>query len=352
MAKSYYRQGQVIKCTVNYAEKNGYAVTVGDEKLPGFIKTDDVHKRGDVLSGVFVCVHNGRILLSQLFSSPGAVQEQLGKITVDWEKHLSEDDCVSEESTSRQDRGNQADRTPDKGVLDIAKIRHQRACDLFMPPVDLRSIRNLKTFKIADYDLQWLITDLEGGSRTACIKTASKNQSRSAALLYKGRVVGCFHQSKETPLPGPTAAALAGLLSDLDQAETNVTIYDLPEEIVFSMSALFLGTLLNMQCENTASDHYDSLMENLTRRKKSACLTILAGYPVETRLVLVHRGQLIGVFNVEDQLFFRDENSLNDLFDRFPQAVIEARVAGNSNAKSVKHYGYSLSEANELRQRS
>ena len=65
-----YKPGWNVACQVNYAEKNGYAVTIQKDNLPGFIKTANTLKPGDEILGVFVCVHNGRILLSQLFSAP------------------------------------------------------------------------------------------------------------------------------------------------------------------------------------------------------------------------------------------------------------------------------------------
>src|SRR3984885_8619769 len=59
------------------------------------------------------------------------------------------------------------------------KFHLKRATDLILPPVN---VDTLKEFKIADYDVEWLITDLEGGMRTGCVK-ASSEQKRSRSEM-------------------------------------------------------------------------------------------------------------------------------------------------------------------------
>jgi len=88
---SFYRPGQTVPSKVNYAERDGYAVTIGKDNLPGFIKTAIVLRPGDDVLGVFVCFHNGRILLSQLFSAPTSAKYQMQQNTVKWEEHLDND---------------------------------------------------------------------------------------------------------------------------------------------------------------------------------------------------------------------------------------------------------------------
>jgi hypothetical protein len=90
-----YRQGQNVACKINYPGKDGYAVTIQKDNLPGFIKTGNVHNPGDEILGVFVCAHNGRILLSQLFSDPNATQHHLQQTTVKWEEYLTKEFLIN-----------------------------------------------------------------------------------------------------------------------------------------------------------------------------------------------------------------------------------------------------------------
>src|SRR5262249_14791649 len=92
--------------------------------------------------------------------------------------------------------------------------RHlKRAIDLILPPLHSEAV---KEFKISDYDLEWLITDLEGGMRTCCVKMSNDDiPSRGAILLYRGRAVGCIYCSKAQPEPTRTEDDLQKALQDL-----------------------------------------------------------------------------------------------------------------------------------------
>jgi len=582
-----YKQGQNVACKVNYAEKDGYAVTIQKDNLPGFIKTANVLKAGDEILGVFVCVHNGRILLSQLFSAPRATKHQLQQTTVNWEEHLNDDDLdaayEAQAATSRQQRlgttqemayqapqspadfsqygsaaatsdmppvnFTQPGQTPDysqyappqqqqpqqapdayayqqggqpgqdqqqyqqpapqqydqyqqaqyetqppqqmaqqnpyqsppqnqydnnqpaawanpqpsqsdsgsqapqnqlvpqsqfqKDLLaqqqaaqqaayghapggqqaqydsgqqaqyesgqqmsyqspqpsaygqppsgpsaygqppqqqqahqappqqqqqyqpgqqqeeqwqsphsqvPTKRFRLRRAIDLVMPPVDQESLESLKSFKIADYDMEWLITDLEGGMRTGCIKATSEQKlSRSAALLYKGRAVGCIYGCKANPEAKPTEESLSAMLSDLEAPDAVVTLYDLPEDAALSMSALFLGYPVDNNPEMTSREYCDFVMKWFGEHNSTACLAVTVAQTKSTYLVFVHKGKFGGAFFVEEQQFTRDPASIISMFNQHPDAKIEASVLSADTLNSGMRFGYSLSMARQKR---
>jgi len=87
----FYKEGQIIACKVHYAEKDGYAVNSQKYNLPGFMKTSKILKPGDDVLGVFVCVHNGRMILSQLFLESRGTKHQSHQNTVNWFEHLDKD---------------------------------------------------------------------------------------------------------------------------------------------------------------------------------------------------------------------------------------------------------------------
>lgn len=62
--KVSYEVGQELELKVNYPERDGYAVIVVADGHPGFIKCAKKLQPGDELTGKFVSVHNGRLLLS------------------------------------------------------------------------------------------------------------------------------------------------------------------------------------------------------------------------------------------------------------------------------------------------
>jgi hypothetical protein len=566
-----YKQGQNVSCKVNYAEKDGYAVTILKDNLPGFIKTANTLKTGDEILGVFVCVHNGRILLTQLFSAPRATAHQLQQTTVNWEEHLNDQDPDAldqayelQAMTSRNQRlgitgetsyqapqsptdfsqyqagaatsdlvpvslsqGNQnqdysqyaapqqqnaADynqqyqdgqqasaqyepavqqaqyenpqpnpyQSPTQSQYDASqpaswanpqqeqqdsnqpaqnqlvhesqfqrdlltqqqaaqqaaataqqhtgqqaqyqsgqqaqyesgqqvqyesgqqnssqsgqtgqqaqpqayqqppmqqppvqqpafqppsqpeeqwqsphtqvptkRFRLRRAIDLVMPPVDQESLESLKSFKIADYDMEWLITDLEGGMRTGCIKATSEQKlSRSAALLYRGRAVGCIYGCKANPDAKPTEESLSAMLSDLEAPDAVVTLYDLPEDAALSMSALFLGYPIDSNPEMTSREYCDFVMKWFAENNSTACLAVTVAQTKSTYLVFVHKGKFGGAFFVEEQQFTRDANEIIGMFNQHPDARIEASILNADTLNSGMRFGYSLSMARQKR---
>ncbi len=62
--KVSYEVGQELDCKVNYSERDGYAVIVIADGHPGFIKCAKKLNPGDEIKGLFVSVHNARILLT------------------------------------------------------------------------------------------------------------------------------------------------------------------------------------------------------------------------------------------------------------------------------------------------
>jgi hypothetical protein len=537
-----YKRGQNVSCKVDYAEKDGYAVTIIKDKLPGFIKTSNSLKSGDEVLGVFVCVHQGRILLDPQFSDLRTTAHQLKSNTVNWQDHIDNPDALDEQyemqaQTSRnrrlgdseaaeilaqaqaqqnsqqaaqvddgqsnydqnnydqnnydqnnygqaaqqaqpadadlydpnfgssqgngQNGGSQSYQSAFEATGEVAppaganqspyqspdqawaaqfaapdstsaqtssapplpdpmqnpwaspqqaqydqyapdqpanqvnlvsggsasvdfqapavvppqgqgqltpagagtgggeeqwqsphsqvptkRFRLRRAIDLVMPPVDQDGLEGLKSFKIADYDMEWLITDLEGGMRTGCIKATSEQRlSRSAALLYRGRAVGCIYGCKASPEAKPTEESLSAMLTDLDAPDAVVTLYDLPEDVTIAMAALFLGYPIDNNPAMSAREYSDFIMSWFAENGSTACLAVTIGQTKSTYLVFVHKGKFAGVFFVEEQAFSRDATEILKLFNQYPDANIEASLLNAETLTSGVRFGYSLTMA-------
>src|SRR6516162_10144107 len=238
---SGYKAGQNVVCRVGNAEPGGYAVIIPKDNLPGFLPTPAQLKPGEEILAQFVCVHNNRILLSARFSSSSATKPVQA---VRWEDYLSELDPNSQAGLTQPGSGappafvEEVQMRPgerlgpgqfeEEAAFQVwaqtqpRKFHLKRAVDLILPPIHAES---MNTFKIADYDLEWLITDLEGGMRTCCVKLSNNNvPSRAAILLYRGRAVGCIYCSKKQPEPTRTEEDLQKALFDLSLPDTTVSM--------------------------------------------------------------------------------------------------------------------------------
>jgi hypothetical protein len=333
-----YKAGQSVACKVVAAEPGGYSVIIPKDNLPGFLPTEQKLKVGEEILAQFVCVHNNRILLSSRFSGstsgrPSGQQAQATSGSWSVEQAGTAYAAAPEQDAAFNVWAQTAPR----------KFHLKRATDLILPPVD-GSAPN--TFKMGEYDLEWLITDLEGGMRTGCVKASSEERkSRSAMLLYRGRVVGCIYGCKTMSDTLPTEQSLAYMIADLELAETAVSIYDLPEEVTLSMSALFLGYPVQRSDDLDARSYMDYLCGWFQDKGQTACLAISLPASAATCLGFVHQGQYVGGFYVEDQQFSRDKNYVYDLIARDSQAGLEASILPPEMTSSAVRFGFSLSMA-------
>jgi hypothetical protein len=222
-------------------------------------------------------------------------------------------------------------------------IRLRRAIDLILPPLDKNQQPNKMRIGQGD-DLLWLITDLEGGMRTGCVKAfCEPKKSRSAVLLYKGRAVGCIYGNKQMKEPLPTESSLQMMLSDCTTPDTHLVMYGLPEEVTLAMSALFLGYPVERSDSLDARSYMDYIMSWFAQKEQTACLAFSLPSTGGTLLSFVHKGQFVGSFYVETQEFAREIDFVYNLLRQDSQARVEATILPPELTSASVRLGFSLS---------
>lgn len=63
-----YKVGQFVVCTIVQQIHGGYNVTLDKDGLPGFLPSTREHALGDQVKAAFVCVNDGRMLLTDSFT--------------------------------------------------------------------------------------------------------------------------------------------------------------------------------------------------------------------------------------------------------------------------------------------
>ncbi len=322
-----YKPGQLLLCKIVRAEAGGYGVSIIDapgsdiqqRSLPkqfhtGFLPTKERLIPGEEVLGRFVCIHNQKILLS---TNSGVVAGYVGA-------------------------GDKLPKVEKFDTENFAPFRYKRATDLILPPIQPDS---LKQFKIGDYDLDWLISDVEGGKRTGCIKTSSaERRSRAAVLIYHGRAVGCVYGCYSKPDTLPTEQSLKSLLTDLSLPETEVTMYNLPEDATLAMSALFIGYPVSRSDDYDARSYMDYICNWFEAKGTTACVAISLKQTMATCLAFIYRGKFCGAFYVENQKFIEDREIVNELLRNDPKSDAEACILPPEMTASAVRFGFSLSE--------
>lgn len=333
-----YKAGQLVGCKVTGPEPGGYAVLIVKDNLPGFLPTENKLKIGEEILAQFVCIHNNRVLLSARMAGSAQASAVQSKPQTDWRKELEGGASATEASETDAAFAVWAnDRT--------VNFRLRRAIDLILPPID-SSVKPTEVNIIEGDDLLWLITDLEGGMRTGCVKAFCEGKkSRSAMLLYKGRAVGCIYGNKELKEPMPTEASLQMMLTDCQTPNTQLIMYGLPEDVTLAMSALFLGYPVERSDDLDARAYMDYIMDWFVQKEQTACLAFSLPATGGTLLAFIHRGQFTGSFYVENQEYSTDIKFVHDMIAQDPEAHVEASILPPELTSSSVRFGFSLSMA-------
>ncbi len=376
-----YKAGQNVVCKIVKAEQGGYSVLVVKDNFPGYVESKMPYTTGQEVLLVYKAKGNKGFIFAERFQTQQSSTTMQVPQQVDWQAQAMSGEnppnttswasppgqgqfpvdnqgqtsgqFQAAQGQSEQDFQNgwgasheeQAFANYGSGQT-IRRFRLQRAIDLIMPPVHGNG--NLQNLRIGDYDVEWLITDLEGGMRTGCVKAVCESRlSRSAMLLYKGRAVGCIYGSKSDPTDKPTEVALQAMLADLESPDTVVTIYDLPQDISLSMSSTFLGYPVQPQPNLTPTQYLEFILDWFS--KQGGIATIAAQLTTGLCLGYIYEGKYRGAFYVETQEFNEEIDFLYQLVASDSDPMLAVSILPNEMHSNAVRFGYSLSMSRKNR---
>ncbi|MBX9670054.1 MAG: hypothetical protein K2X93_20810 [Candidatus Obscuribacterales bacterium] len=317
--KLQLKAGQSVLCRVDAPEPGGYAATILNFELGAFLPSREELNIGQTVPATFVCMTKDRALMTFAYMIGTTERVQFG--------------LPSEEETAF---AVWADSYP-------RNFRLRRAVDIIMPSLTGKLNHAVKC---GDYDIRQLLTDIEASELTGCIKAESSELlSRSAALLYKGRVVGCIYGRKPQPQMQVLEQSLKAMLQDLMHKSTEMHVYELPEEVVISMSALFLGIPLGESDQEKAppSSYIKSLLDSLQTKRETACVMVSSQDRPSRCLGFLHEGHSYGSYSIVEQTF--DSTSIQPLVSLVEDSVdaqINAFLLPKEMTSQSVVYGYSF----------
>jgi hypothetical protein len=309
-----YRPGQSILCRVEAPEAGGYLVTVLPTGIKGFLPSQDPLNIGRQVPATFVCMNGERALLTFAY--------MIG--TTERVQTSTSSDSINAFSVW-------ADSYP-------TNMKLRRAIDVVMPPLD----GNTRSMTSNEKTLDELMTDLENTKFTGCLKAENEERlSRSAALFFEGRVVGCLYGTKSPkPEAYTTETALYLLIGDLQKSGTVIQMYSLPEEIILSMSSLFLGCPIEGLPESNTPTVALGLLDEFGKRGQTGCLTLSTDLSGTISVSFVHAGTYIGSFLVEKQQFMPSVELPMELPEEYKNARLDASFLPDEMISDSIQYGY------------
>lgn len=219
--------------------------------------------------------------------------------------------------------------------------RPGRAIDLIMPPLKAAPI----ILNLSEMNPKEFFPSLEASLFTGCIKASSQARlSRSALLFYKGRAIGSVYSTKLVPESYRFEAGIKKLIEDVNASGSDVEMemYDLPAEIVLSMSAMFLGYIDNHKSQDSIVSYAEKMLDHFANSKGIACLSLMQE-KAACVLGFICNGEFQGCYSVSERTYSPEQKSFFDILQQQPSdAKLKAYTLPAAMTNDSVLFGYSL----------
>lgn len=316
--KALFRPGQSLLCKIEAAEPGGYRAKLVPSGVDAFLPSRDELEIGQTVPATFVCMSNNRALMTFAFVIGTTERVQFG--------------LPSDQETAF---AIWTDSYP-------SNVKLRRAVDVIMPQLTGKLSQSISC---SDLKISQLLKDLETSKFTGSIKAESDHVlSRSAALVFDGRAVGCIYGRRSMPEAHLADRALKFMLEDMTLETTNLQIYELPREIVLSMSSLFIGCPIHEReaSQKDATHFIEKVLETLTASGETACVTLSTDERQSQCLGFLYRGEKHGSFSVIDQIFDEDFDHIFQKAREIPDVMASAYLLPREMISDSVLLGYSM----------
>jgi hypothetical protein len=146
-----------------------------------------------------------------------------------------------------------------------------------------------------------LLVSIEGKQSTCCLRIISpRRRSRSAVLIFRGRVMGCIYGAKNLgrQLMGEEAHSRA--MSDMALPDNTLDAHILDEEIVLAAASLFHGSVLHPPEESQPQAIYEWCIEAAISSNLPACVVVSDSAHVPVCMTYLVKGKIVAVYSFKD----------------------------------------------------
>lgn len=313
-AESKLKPGDCVFCRVQSPEIGGYVVSLTPSGIEGFLPSREPIELGTIVPATLVCMDGQKALLNYAFIMGTSSRVQ--------------------HSTNEKENAFAiwAEAYPNSN-------RPGRAIDLVMPPVQSAPVLLKSKDKSQEF-----FPSLEASEFTGCLKvTSQKRLSRSAVVLFRGRAVGSVYTTKSNPEPYRFEIGLQKLVEDVaaSDSDAELEMYELKDELILAMSAMFLGYIDNTEHELTNAEYAEKMLEHFAGSKGTACLSLQES-KTPSALGFICDGELQGSYSINDRSFGEQKQYFFSLLEKFPKATLKTYVLPSAMTTDSVCFGYSL----------
>jgi len=172
---------------------------------------------------------------------------------------------------------------------------NRRATGLMPMPL---SKENHEIFVAGSIKYTNLLLSIESRQSSCCLRiVSSARKTRSAILIYRGRVIGCIYGQKgrEFQLFGQEAYQQAVI--DLSQANTLIDAYPLSEELILAAAALFQGNVNVVPPTQPSEKLYTDTVNDLIAKRAVGCVVTYNNEGLAKCITYLFAGKIVGVYS-------------------------------------------------------
>lgn len=264
--------------------------------------------------------------LSELFGLPGGADDQVV--------------YISARQKLRQVFNERSQRRQNCKVKYTPSLTSRRAVSLFPQPVEGLQKEQMQTTNVNFYKL---LIQIEGNQCSGCLQiTSPKNRSRSAILVYRGRVIGCSWGQRNIEKQSFGQDALEHALADLASPDNQLVAYQLSEDIVLASAALFHGQALSFDQSQGVKENAQNAILSIRSSEFPGTVVINRGAQEDICMVYIAQGKILGLHSIEQG--WLDGANLSNFFDALEasDANVQASVLVARSSQDAYKIGLSL----------
>jgi hypothetical protein len=149
--------------------------------------------------------------------------------------------------------------------------------------------------------LQSLLLSIESRALSCCIRVFSPtSKSRSALLIYKGRIIGTVFGSRDEPDQIFGRPAFDRAMADLLAPGNVLDAYRLSNELVLASASLFHDGLSAALERDSAIETYSCTADAMIANKSTGCIACMASSESLVSVTYFFEGKIIGVYSVAE----------------------------------------------------
>ncbi|HEY9759659.1 MAG TPA: hypothetical protein V6C97_31155 [Oculatellaceae cyanobacterium] len=148
--------------------------------------------------------------------------------------------------------------------------------------------------------LQMLLLSIESKKISCCLRVFSEStKSRSAVLIYRGRLIGCVY-GKRGEEQHFGKQAFNKIMDDLVSQGNLLDTYKLTDELALAAAALFHGGLNQVFNGAPASEIYPKCARMVANNKRTGCIVCKDNGEGAISITYLFEGAIVGVYSFSE----------------------------------------------------